>query len=78
MSGAEQLQDSEELIPETEANDLKELNLSATFLTPYAVAPKQDNEVWMTNTQQTYIDHTKQGMKLGSITLCSLLENPAL
>lgn len=53
----------QQLIPETEANDLRELQLSATFLTPYAVAPTQDNHEWLSNTQQTYIDHTKQGEK---------------
>lgn len=46
---------------ETEAGDLRELHLSATFLTPYAVAPSQEHDVWLTNTQEAYIDHTKQG-----------------
>lgn len=47
-----------------EANDLRELNLSATFLTPYAVAPAQDQRVWLSNTKQTYVDfsgHEGQG-----------------
>lgn len=41
---------------DTETNDLRELNLSATFLTPYAVAPAQDQRVWLSNTKQTYVD----------------------
>lgn len=47
------------LLPETEANDLRELNLSATFLTPYAVVPTQDRSVWLSNTKQTFVDFRK-------------------
>lgn len=44
---------------EREANDLRELHLSATFLTPFAVAATQDNRVWLSNNQQDYKDHSK-------------------
>lgn len=58
-----QQQEQLELAPETEANELKQLRLSATFLTPFAVAPTQDNRVWLSNNHQTYIDVSpnKQG-----------------
>ncbi|CAN0347956.1 unnamed protein product [Ectocarpus sp. 6 AP-2014] len=46
---------------EREANDLRELHLSATFLTPFAVAATQDNQVWLSNNQRDYTDHSKQG-----------------
>ena len=46
---------------DSEANDLRELNLSATFLTPYSVTPNQKNHVWRSRTQEDYVDHTKQG-----------------
>ncbi|CAM9481954.1 unnamed protein product, partial [Laminaria digitata] len=46
---------------DTEADDLRELHLSATFLTPYSVTPTEDNNVWLSNTQQAYTDHMKQG-----------------
>ncbi|CAN0436614.1 unnamed protein product, partial [Ectocarpus sp. 13 AM-2016] len=46
---------------EREANDLRELHLSATFLTPFAVAATQDNQVWLSNNQRDYKDHSKQG-----------------
>lgn len=51
------------VVPETEADDLRELHLSATFLTPYSVTPTEDNNVWLSNTQQAYIDHMKQGAR---------------
>lgn len=60
---------------EREANDLRELHLSATFLTPFAVAATQDNQVWLSNNQRDYKDHSKQGegeAKTGRSTKCSL------
>lgn len=63
MSGDEKdplQQDVQAVMPNTEASDLRELHLSANFLTPYAVAPTQDNKVWLTNTQQAYVDHSKK------------------
>lgn len=55
----EQSQDGELSFAEREANDLRELHLSATFLTPFAVAATQDNRVWLSNNQQDYTDHSK-------------------
>lgn len=67
MSGAQRQKgqdgvvDVEPVVPETEADDLRELHLSATFLTPYSVTPTEDNNVWLSNTQQAYINHMKEG-----------------
>lgn len=61
MTEAQQQQSQQKpitLSPETEASDLRELHLSAKFLTPYAVAPTTDQRVWLSNTKQTYIDFT--------------------
>lgn len=44
---------------EKEAHDLRELHLSATFLTPFAVAATQDNQVWLSTNQLDYKDHSK-------------------
>lgn len=49
------------VVPDTEAEDLRELHRSATILTPYSVAPTEDNDVWLSSNQQTYTDHMKQG-----------------
>lgn len=59
----EQLQDAQKKLAfaEREANDLRELHLSATFLTPFAVAATQDNQVWLSNNERDYKDHSKQG-----------------
>lgn len=54
---------------EREANDLRELHLSATFLTPFAVAATQDKKVWLSNNQQDYKDHSKSEWKC--CTRCS-------
>lgn len=56
-------QDAQQLtfFAEREANDLRELHLSATFLTPFAVAATQDNQVWLSNNQRDFQDHSKQG-----------------
>lgn len=63
----EQPQDAKKLtFAEREANDLRELHLSATFLTPFAVAATQDDQVWLSNNQQDYKDHSKQG-KTGTL-----------
>ena len=67
MSG-EQQQKGQDVVdvgtcPEKEAGDLRELHLSATFLTPYSVTPTEDNNVWLSNTQQAYVDHMKQGAR---------------
>lgn len=57
---AEQSSDEEQhSLAEREANDLRELHLSATFLTPFAVAATQDKKVWLSNNQQDYRDHSK-------------------
>lgn len=66
MSGEnEQQEEAKQPAVDTEASDLRELHLSATFLTPYAVAPTQDNQAWLSNTQQAFVDHTKQGEQHG-------------
>lgn len=56
----ESLQQDVQPMPNTEASDLRELHLSANFLTPYAVAPTHDNKVWLTNTQQAYVNHNNK------------------
>lgn len=60
---------------EREANDLKELHLSATFLTPFAVAATQDNQVWLSNNQQDYKDHSKSEQKCCTIRCSRVSEN---
>ncbi|CAM9304085.1 unnamed protein product, partial [Scytosiphon promiscuus] len=45
---------------EKEASDLRELHLSATFLTPFAVAATQDNQVWLSNNQRDFKNHSEQ------------------
>lgn len=61
MADGEPPQDAQKLtFAEREANDLRELHLSATFLTPFAVAATQDNQVWLSNNQRDYKDHSKQ------------------
>lgn len=62
MAGKDQQQEcSQQLAADTEAKDLRELHLSATFLTPFSVAPTQDDRAWVSNTQDAYVDHFKQG-----------------
>ena len=62
----QQAHDEEQLsFAEREANDLRELHLSATFLTPFAVAATQDKKVWLSNNQQDYKDHSKSELNVG-------------
>lgn len=71
-------QDGEQLsFAEREANDLRELHLSATFLTPFAVAATQDNKVWLSNNQQDYKDHSKSKWKLHPLVLAGRRERAA-
>jgi len=57
--------DQQRAFAEREAHDLRELHLSATFLTPFAVAATQDSQVWLSTNQQDYQDHAKGKYKRG-------------
>lgn len=71
VADEEQPQDTQKLFAEREAIDLRELHLSATFLTPFAIAAMQDNDVWLSNNQRDYKDHWKQGNRRTTTTSTS-------
>lgn len=59
-------QEDPQLMTDSAANDLRELHQSATFLTPYAVAPEGDKHVWLSNSQEEYVDPTEQSTSTSS------------
>ncbi|CAM9335138.1 unnamed protein product [Discosporangium mesarthrocarpum] len=43
-----------------EESGLEDLQLTATFLTPYAVVPTKDQSVWLSDTRRKFVDSRDQ------------------